>query len=150
MLHLQPFTTVTGGALGVDLEAEKLARDHGLAVYILIPPCHPISKSLRPLSRAELAEAIRATLKAAFCLNKELESLISVQYVHRNYHVVKKSDLTLALGRFQATSNMIHGRTVWAVEFAKLMKKILYVYDQIYMWFWYRHDQDLFCSSDQV
>lgn len=104
MIGLQHFTIVTGGALGLDLEAEKLARDHGLAVDVLIPPCHPRSKSLGPLSRAELAEAILTTQQAAFCLNKQLESPISLQYIHRNYQVVKKSDLTLAFGCFQATS----------------------------------------------
>ena len=39
MSGVPTFTIVTGGALGVDLEAEKLARDHGLAVQVIIPPC---------------------------------------------------------------------------------------------------------------
>ena len=44
---------ITGGALNVELEAEKLARDHGLAVKVLIPPCHPRSKILPPLTTVE-------------------------------------------------------------------------------------------------
>ena len=36
MSGVPTFTIVTGGALGVDLEAEKLARDHGLAVQVII------------------------------------------------------------------------------------------------------------------
>lgn len=36
---------------------------------------------------------------------------------------------------------MIHGGTGWTVEFAKLLKKILYVYDlERNKWFWCRHD----------
>ena len=33
------FTVISGGANGVDLEAEKLARYYGLPVHVLIPPC---------------------------------------------------------------------------------------------------------------
>ena len=43
------------------------------------------------------------------------------------------------------------GGTGWAVEMTKLLKKILYVYDvQRNIWFWYRHDQDLFYACDQM
>ena len=36
MLKLESFTMIiTGGALNVELEAETLARDHGLAVKVL-------------------------------------------------------------------------------------------------------------------
>lgn len=38
MLNASPYTIVTGGALGVDLEAEKLARNHGMAVEVYVPP----------------------------------------------------------------------------------------------------------------
>ena len=41
---------ITGGALTVELEAEKLARDHGLAVKVLIPPCHPRSKNITSIN----------------------------------------------------------------------------------------------------
>ena len=51
-------TILTGGALGVELEAEKLARDHGLTVQVIIPPCHPQSKTVPPLTITQLAEAI--------------------------------------------------------------------------------------------
>ena len=36
MLKVQPFTIISGGVNGVDLEAERLARDYNLAVKILI------------------------------------------------------------------------------------------------------------------
>ena len=51
-------TILAGGALGVELEAEKLARDHGLTVQVIIPPCHPQSKTVPPLTITQLAEAI--------------------------------------------------------------------------------------------
>lgn len=79
MLRSTTFTIVTGGALGVDLEAEKIARYHGLQVNVLIPPSHPRSKSLPPLSHTTLAEVIPATRQSAFRLYKQLENSISLQ-----------------------------------------------------------------------
>ena len=38
MLRSTTLTVISGGALGVDLEAEKLARHYGLNVEVLIPP----------------------------------------------------------------------------------------------------------------
>lgn len=49
------FTIISGGALGVDLEAEKLARHYSLRVEVLIPPCHSPSKTVSPLTPMELA-----------------------------------------------------------------------------------------------
>ena len=55
------FTVISGGANGVDLEAEKLARHYGLKVKVLIPPCHPRKASVQPLTHQQLAEAIPLT-----------------------------------------------------------------------------------------
>ena len=48
MLRAKPFTIITGGAHGVDWKAETLARHYDLDVQVLIPPCHPRSKTIRP------------------------------------------------------------------------------------------------------
>ena len=80
------FTIISGGANGVDLEAEKLARHYGLPVQVLIPPCHPRRASIQPLTRQQLAEAIPVTTQVAFRLGKQLTSPISTQYIYRNYH----------------------------------------------------------------
>ena len=66
------FTIISGGANGVDLEAEKLARNYGLPVRVLIPPCHPRKASIKPLTHQQLAEAIPITTKVAFRLKKQL------------------------------------------------------------------------------
>ena len=38
MLSVKPFTIISGGAVGVDLEAEMLARHYNLGVEVIIPP----------------------------------------------------------------------------------------------------------------
>ena len=145
------FTVISDGANGVDLEAEKLARHYGLKVEVLIPPCHPRRASVQPLTHQQLAEAIPTTRQVAARLNKQLENSISLQYIHRNYHVVKQADMVLALTCFQPESNLCFGGTGWAVEMAKVLKKVLYVYDvQRDTWFWYNLDQDLFYLCDQM
>ena len=139
------FTIISGGALGVDLEEEKLAREYGLHVDVVIPSCHPQSKTVPPLTHQQLGEAIPTTKQVAARLNKQLDNPISLQYIHRNYHVVKRADMVLAFPNFQPESNLCFRGTGWAVEMAKLLKKVLYVYDvQRNIWFWYRHDNDLF------
>ena len=144
-------TVISGGTNGVDLEAEKLARHYGLKVEVLIPPCHPRRASVQPLTHLQLAEAIPTTRQVAARLNKQLENPISLQYIHRNYHVVKQADMVLAFTCFQPKSILCFGGTGWAVEMAKVLNKVLYVYDvQRNIWFWYNPNQDLFYACDQM
>lgn len=98
MISIVPrFTIISGGALGVDLEAEKLARCYCLRVEVLIPPCHPRSKTVPQLTSTELGEAIPTTKQTAARLNKTLEDPIGLQYIHRNYHVVEKADMVFGI-----------------------------------------------------
>ena len=113
------FTVISGGAIGVDLEAEKLARHYGLKVEVVIPPCHPRRASVQPLTHQQLAEAIPTTRQVAVRLNKHLENSISLQYIHRNYHVVKHADIVMAFTCFQPESPLCFGGTGWAVEMAE-------------------------------
>ena len=145
------FTVISGGANGVDLEAEKLARYYGLPVHVLIPPCHPRKASILPLTHQQLAEAIPLTTQVANRLNKQLTNPISLQYIHRNYHVVKQADMVLAFTCFQPQRKVCMGGTGWAVEMSKVLNKVLYVYDvERNMWLWYNSHQDLFYACDQM
>ena len=143
------FTIISGGANGVDLEAEKLARHYGLPVKVLIPPCHPRKASIQPLTRQQLAEAIPVTTQVAFRLGKQLTSPISTQYIHRNYHIVKQADMVLAFTGFSPDKKQCLGGTGWGVEMAKVLQKVLYVYDvERNRWFWYESSHDVFWSSN--
>ena len=148
------FTLICGGANGVDLEAENIARHYGLPVKVLIPPCHPRTASIQPLTHQQLAEAIPTTTQVAFRLNKQLTSQICTQYIHRNYHVVKQADMVLAFTCFSPGRKVCIAGTGWAVEMAKVLKKVLYVYDvERNIWFWYNADSkipDLFYTCDEM
>ena len=84
MSDVKPFTIISGGANGVDLEAERFASDYGLPVQIFIPLCHPRSKYLSPLTHSQLGEAIPITNQLSNCLDKPLSHTISLQYIHQN------------------------------------------------------------------
>ena len=135
MLRVKPFTIVTGGTNGVDWKAETLPRHYDLAVRVLIPPCHPRSKTIRPLTYAELAEANPWIQRAELTLNKCLTDPISGQYIQRNYCVIRDVDMVLAFTIFQPSRTVFGlqvnktcmGGTGWAVEFAKMLRKTLYV-----------------------
>ena len=132
------FAIITGGARGVDLEAEKLARQYGLPTYVLIPPCHPRTASIAPLTYAQLEEAIPLTNEVALRLGKQLSSPISHQYICRNYHVVNEADRVLAFTSVSPSSHTCPGGTGWAVEMAKVLQKDLYVYNIASdEWCWY-------------
>lgn len=122
MLNVQPFKIISGGSLGVDLEAEKLGRYYGLPVEILIPPCHARGNYLPSLTHTQLGEAVPITKQVAARLNKPLSNPISLQYIHRNYHVVKQADMMMAFTLFQPESNLCYGGTGWTVEMAKFQE----------------------------
>jgi len=84
-------------------------------VDVVIPPCHPRSKTVPPLTHQQLGEAIPTTKQVAARLKKQLDSPISLQYIHRNYHVVKRADMVLAFTNFQPESNLCFGGTGWVV-----------------------------------
>ena len=65
--------------------------------------------------------------------------------------MVKQADIVLAFRTFQPESHFCFGGTGWAVETAKVLKKVLYVYDvQRDIWFWFHPEQDLFYACDQM
>ena len=63
MLRVSPFTIISGGATGVDSKAETLAKHHGLPVHVLVPPCHPRSKTIHPLLILSYKKLIRGYVK---------------------------------------------------------------------------------------
>lgn len=146
------FAIITGGARGVDLVAEKLARQYGLPTYVLIPPCHPRTASIAPLTIPQMEEAIPLTNTVALRLGKQLSSPISRQYIYRNYHVVNEADRVLAFTSLSPTSHVCPGGTGWGVEMAKLLQKDLYVYNvESDTWCWYNPYEHAFvaCTPDQ-
>ena len=105
--------------------SRKVSKTLCLNVEVLIPPCHRRRETVQPLTHQQLGEAILITEQAAARLNKQITNPISLQYIHRNYHVVKQADMVLAFTTFQPESNLCFGGTGWAVEMAKIVEESL-------------------------
>ena len=76
--------------------------------------------------------------RAAFHLDRHVFHLITLQYLQRNYHVVKPASLVLALGYFDELCKHFLGGTGWSVAMAGPLLKPLYVfYLDLEQWYWW-------------
>ena len=129
-----PLTIYTGGAKGVDTHVERLCHLYGHSCVVLIPSCHPRAKSLTP----DLDAATPTVTQVAIRLGRHVSHPITLQYVQRNYHVIKPASLVLALGYFDELRKHVLGGTGWSVAMAQLLGKPLYVFDlDMEQWYWW-------------
>ena len=135
-----PLTIYTGGAKGVDTHVERVCHLYGHSCVVLIPPCHPRAKSLTPLTQPDLDAATPTVTQVAFRLGRHVSHSITLQYLQRNYYVIKPASLVLATGYFDELRKHVLGGTGWSVAMAQLFGKPLYVFDldiDLEQWFWW-------------
>ena len=114
-------TIYTGGAKGVDTHVEHVCHKYGHSCVVLIPPCHPRANSLAPLTQPDLDAAMPFVTRAAFQLGRHVSYPITLQYLQRNYHVIKPASLVLALVYFDELRKHVLGGTGWSVARAQLL-----------------------------
>ena len=100
----------TGGAEGVDTRGTS-----------------SIAKSLEPLTQPDLDTATPMVTQAAFQLGRHVSHPITLQYLQRNYHVIKTASLVLALRYFDELRKHVLGGMGWSVAMAQLLLKPLRV-----------------------
>lgn len=122
-------TIYTRGAKGVDTHVEHLCHKYCHQCVVLIPPCHPHAWSITPRSRAASDTATPTVTQVAFRLGGSVSNPITLQFLQRNYHVVKDAFFVLALGYFDDPRKHVLGGTVWSVAKAQILGKPLYVFD---------------------
>ena len=133
-----PLTIYTSGVKGVDTHVERLCHLSGHRCVVVIPPCHPPAKSQTSLTQSHLDEATPTVTQAALRLGRQASHPISLQYVQRNYHVVKPASLVLAVGYFDECRKHVMGRTDWSVVMAQILGKPHYVLDlDLDQWYWW-------------
>ena len=124
-----PLTIYTEGTKGVDTHVEHLCHKCGHQCVVFIPPCQTRAKSLVPLTKPDLDAAMPIVPQAAFHLGRHVSHPISLQYLQRNYHVIKPASLVLALGYFDELRKHVLSGTGWKVATAQILLKPLYVFD---------------------
>ena len=141
-------TIISGGARGTDRYAEQFARDEGFDVVTLIAPCDKRAFRIKPISRKELWKAEPFAEEASMKLNKQLRSDVSKQLIYRNYHIVEQADIVIATGFYDDTTQLVEDGTGWGVEFAKMLKKPLFLNDVNDVdenhWLEYNYDEKCF------
>ena len=131
-------TTYTGCAKGVDTHVEHLCHKYCHQCVVLIPPCHPRAWSITPISWAALDATTATITQMAFRLGRSVSNRITLQYLQRNYHVVKDASFVLALGYFDDALKHVLGNTGWSVAWAQILGKPLYVFDlDMEQWYWW-------------
>ena len=86
---------------------------------------HPVT--LEPLTQPDLDAALPMVTRAAFQLGRHVSHPITLQYLQRNYHVIKPASLVLALGYFDELRKHVLGGTGWSVAMAQILSKPLCV-----------------------
>ena len=73
-----------------------------------------------------------------FSIRSSCLQSLTLQYLQRNYHVVKNASLVLALGYFDEALKHVSGGTGWSVAIAQVLNKPLYVFDMdMEHWYWW-------------
>ena len=78
---------------------------------MFIPPRHPRARSITPLSQTALDAAMPIVTRVAFQLGRHVSNPITLQYLQRNYNVIKDASLVLALGNFDDIRKHVLGGT---------------------------------------
>ena len=86
---------------------------------------HPVTLEL--LTQPDLDAAMPMVIRAAFQLGQHVSHPITIQYLQRNYHVIKPASLVLALGYFDELRKHVLGGTGWSVAMAQILSKPLRV-----------------------
>ena len=140
----------SGGASGVDTYVEQCCLATHRSCRVLLPPCHPRAKYLAPLSPAEMDEGRETIQLAAIDLNRSFSSPITLQYLTRNYHVVKDATLVLVLSFFDNKGGVVGG-SAWAMAMAIRLNKPLYFFDGVSgAWFYWQHGAFVACQSSAM
>ena len=105
-------------------------------VHQTLSPSSQIPRAVDPL--APLDAAMPMVTRAVFQLGRHVSHPITLQYLQRNYHVIKPASLVLAFGYLDEVCKHILGGTGWNVAMAQLLLKPLYVFDlDMEQWYWW-------------
>lgn len=132
-------TILTGGSNGFDDMAAKLCQKYSQYKHLIcIPPANKRSKTLVPLTSAQLRAGDTALEKAAVALGRHISNPITLQYFQSMAHLVNHANLVFVFGGFDEMRKHVEGGEGWAVQMAKDRNVPLYVFDTDFEeWWWW-------------
>ena len=129
---------LSGGADGADLQWSKALADRGVETIQYVPEGlggktekKGVPGVIREVSFNESLEAAPRAAQAGKALGKNPPSdPQAAKFVYRNWFQAKFSDGLYGIGDINRDRKTVRGGTGWTVEFAKQLKKPVYVFDQ--------------------
>ena len=104
------FVLYTGGAKGTEQVAEELALQFGVQVEVLIPPRHPRSRTITPVSPRVLTLANPHIEEAAEKLGKRVPTDFHILHlIQRNYEIARRADTVYAFGLLEDDCRRVLG-----------------------------------------
>ena len=101
------------------------------------PTLSPSSQVPHTLDSARLGRCHTHRHPGGFSIGS-ISHPITLQYLQRNYYVIKPASLVLALGYFDELRKHVLGGTGWSVAMAQIFGKPLYVFDlDMEQWYWW-------------
>ena len=128
---------VTGGAQGVDAEAERQALRFGAQLNVVIGPSHPRANTITPLTQEELDKIRYHFIDAQVQLGRHVSSSVTAEYLKRNFYIAFRANAVYAFGFFERNHTQMKGGTGWTVEFAKQLQRPIFAYN-LYLQKWYK------------
>ena len=107
------------GAKGTDDLVERLGKQFGMQVEVLVPPNHPRATFITPSTVEVLMLANPHLHQAAEKLGKQMPSHVyTLQLLQRNYQLAKKAHTIYAFGILEQDHKRVKGGTGWTVQLA--------------------------------
>jgi len=120
----------TGGATGTDDLVERMAKQFGMQVEVLVPPNHPRAQFITPSTVEVLMLANPHLHQAAQKLGKRMPShFYMLQLLQRNYQIAKKAHTIYAFGILEKDGKRVKGGTGWTVQLVMDQGKQVYLFD---------------------
>ena len=151
-------TIYSGGAKGVDTHVERFCHQYGHHCIIYIPPCDvraratrsfpPLGTPIPPLTHTELQEVAPYALQASVHLGRQVTNPMTMQYVCRNFHIIKEATLLLAFGFMDSMKKHVQGGTGWTVDMAKARNIPVYLFDLNYDEWFFWNGQRFACTVE--
>ena len=141
----------TSANKGVDVLVEHYCRRTGQECLPYVPPCHPFSKSIMPVSYSRLKQVKAQVMGSAYRLQRPVTSPLAEQYLGALWVMLQESDLVLVFGYLDPMAIHVNGHGGWAVDMAKTMHKPLYVFDLRHeCWCWWNEEGRQFQDQNHM
>ena len=129
---------LSGASKGFDqMVAHLCAKYPSYRHIVCIPPSDPQSKTIVPLTQAQLNVGLPDVQRASQALGHVVTKPATWPYLQRSAHLVTHAKQVFAFGKFDDMRKHVEGGVGWTVQLAKQREVPLFVHDlEFEEWWW--------------